>query len=159
MALKVSDLKPDKPAEKTVNVAVENNPEPKQDRPAAKIAPAQNTPEAKTASEAKTEAAEKAAPRKTRSDKIGSGGIHFSRPLVEFWFDGSNSEPDVPVTATAVNSDNGDVGKAFDKNDGFLTFTYPASFEGEDEITVTNDKTGQVIARFKTGHFKVADNN
>lgn len=85
---------------------------------------------------------------------IGTGGINFSRPLVEYWFDGSSHPLDGAVTVTAVNSDTGDIGQKKDRNDGLVSFSYPSDFEGEDHITVVDDATGETIAEFDTGRFR-----
>lgn len=87
----------------------------------------------------------------------GTGGINFSRPLVEYWFDGSSHDPDIAVTATATNADTGDVGQKKDKNDGLVSFSYPTDFEGEDSITITSDEDGSVIAQFETGRFRFTE--
>lgn len=86
----------------------------------------------------------------------GTGGIHFARPDVEFWYDPSEGDPDEPVTVTFVNADNGDVGQKKDKNDGLVAASYSNGFEGEDHVIVTSDATGEAIAEFDTGFFKVA---
>lgn len=85
----------------------------------------------------------------------GTGGINLTRPLVEFWYDGSSHEADIPVTATAVNSETGDVGQKKDKNDGLVSFSYPTGTDLDDTITITSDEDGSVIAEFDV-HVHVA---
>lgn len=85
----------------------------------------------------------------------GSGGINYTKAAVEFFYDGSSAEEGVPVTVVAVNLSTDDVGEKKDTNRGLVSFTYPSGFEGDDHITVVDDATGETIAEFDTGFFKV----
>lgn len=84
----------------------------------------------------------------SNGDSVGDGGINLTRRLVEFWYDGSSHEADIPVTATAVNSETGDVGTKKDKNDGLVSFSYPPGTDVIDRIYVNSDEDGSLIAEF-----------
>ena len=78
----------------------------------------------------------------------GTGGINFSRPAVEIWWEpGADVPAEAPVTITATNAENGDVGIVHDSNDGFHVLTYPAGFQGSDHITI-EDENGTLVAEF-----------
>lgn len=80
---------------------------------------------------------------------VGSGGINFTRPAVEIWWDPGQTPEETPVTIRAENAETGVVGIKHGINDGLSTLTYPAGTRLVDHITVhVKDAPEEVIAQF-----------